>query len=258
MLRKSKKMIPIKTEAELAKMLEAGQLTARILHHIGQMAAPGISTWELDQEAERLCLAAGARSAFKGYHGYPYAVCCSVNQQVVHGFPVKSPLEDGDIVSLDFGVVLDGFYGDTAITVPVGRISPEALNLVTVTRDSLAAGINQVKAGAYLGDIGAAVQEVAEKAGYSVVRQFVGHGIGKAMHEEPSVPNFGIRGHGPKLQAGMVLAIEPMINMGRSEVKILEDGWTAVTIDGKLSAHFEHTVAVTAAGYNILTLPPIQ
>jgi methionyl aminopeptidase len=258
MLRKTKKMIPVKTGDELAHMFKAGQLTARILHQVGQMAAPGVSTWELDQEAERLCMEAGAVSAFKGYHGYPYALCCSVNQQVVHGFPVKKPLGEGDIVSLDFGVILNGFYGDTAITVPVGRISPEAMRLVTVTRDSLNAGISQVKDGAYLGDIGAAVQETAERAGYSVVRQFVGHGIGKAMHEEPSVPNFGIRGHGPRLRAGMVVAIEPMINMGGWEVKILEDGWTAVTIDGKLSAHFEHTVAVTENGYHVLTAPPAE
>ena len=248
-------MIKLKTDSELAQMARAGKLTAQILAHIGSMVKPGVTTWELDQEAERLCREAEAKPAFKGYQGYPYSVCCSINQQVVHGFPVKIPLNPGDIVSLDFGVVLDGFYGDTAITVPVGEISPEALALLDTTRASLEAGMAVVKPGAHVGDIGAAVQSKAESVGFSVVRQFVGHGIGRAMHEEPSIPNFGLKGRGPKLRAGMVLAIEPMVNMGRPEVKILEDGWTAVTMDGKLSAHFEHTVAVTPDGFNILTLP---
>jgi methionyl aminopeptidase len=248
-------MIPIKTKADLAKMRRAGQLTARILRQIGEMTAPGISTWEMDREAEKLCREAGAIPAFKGYHGYPYSLCCSVNHQVVHGFPVKTPLVHGDVLSLDFGVILDGFYGDSAVTLPVGRINPEAETLLLITRASLEAGISQVRPGAYIGDIGAAVQEVAEKAGYSIVRAFVGHGIGRAMHEEPSVPNFGKKGRGQRLREGMALAIEPMVNMGRPEVEILADGWTAVTVDGKLSAHFEHTVAVVAGGYNILTLP---
>jgi methionyl aminopeptidase len=248
-------MILLKTQADLIKMRRAGRITAQILRKVGQMAAPGISTWELNQQAEKLCLEAGVISAFKGYHGYPYALCCSVNQQVVHGFPLKTPLAEGDILSLDFGVVTDGFYGDSAITVAVGRVSLQAETLMAVTRASLEAGISQVRPGAHVGDIGAAVQKVAENAGYSVVRQFVGHGIGRAMHEEPSIPNFGIKGKGPLLQEGMVLAIEPMVNMGLAQVKVLADGWTAVTVDGKLSAHFEHTVAVVAGGCNILTLP---
>jgi methionyl aminopeptidase len=248
-------MIKIKTEAELVKMRRAGQLTARILQKLVKMTAPGVSTWQLDQEAENMCREAAVLPAFKGYHGYPYALCCSVNQQVVHGFPGKTPLAEGDILSLDFGVLADGFYGDCALTVPVGRVSLEAAALLAATKACLEAGIDQVKPGAYIGDIGAAVQELAVKSGYSVVYQFVGHGIGRAMHEEPSVPNFGVRGRGARLREGMVLAIEPMVNMGRPEVRTLADGWTAVTMDGKLSAHFEHTVAVTRKGCSILTLP---
>jgi methionyl aminopeptidase len=197
----------------------------------------------------------GAIPAFKGYRGYPYSLCCSLNEQVVHGFPGPAPLKEGDILSMDFGVILDGFYGDAATTVAVGSISPQASELLRATEASLQAGIAKARPGNHLGDVSSAVQKVAEGAGFSVVRQFVGHGIGRGLHEEPQVPNFGLPGRGVRLKPGMVLAIEPMINAGGYEVRILKDGWTAVTVDGKLSAHFEHTVAVTADGPRILSLP---
>lgn len=218
------------------------------------MVEPGVSCAQLDQAALKLCDEASVKPAFKGYMGFPYALCCSVNQQVVHGFATDAPLREGDIVSLDFGVQAEGFFGDSAITCAVGEISSEARRLIEVTKDSLFAGIAKVKAGARLGDVSAAIQATAEAAGFSVVRQFVGHGIGRKLHEEPAIPNFGIKGRGVRLKPGMVLAIEPMVNAGGPEVKILSDGWTAVTMDGKLSAHFEHTVAVTTEGYKILTL----
>ncbi|MBI4797989.1 MAG: type I methionyl aminopeptidase, partial [Desulfarculus sp.] len=191
----------------------------------------------------------------KGYRGYPYSLCCSVNEQVVHGFPGPAPLKEGDILSMDFGVILDGFYGDAATTVAVGQISPQARALLENTEASLTAGIAKCQPGNHLGDVSSAVQKVVEAAGFSVVRQFVGHGIGRGLHEDPQVPNFGQPGRGVRLKAGMVLAIEPMVNAGGYEVRILQDGWTAVTVDGKLSAHFEHTVAVTADGPRILSLP---
>ena len=247
-------MIALKTPSELAQIARACQITADILAEVGQMVQPGITSWELNQAADNLCAAAGVKPAFKGYKGFPYSLCCSLNHQVVHGFPNQEPLKLGDIVSLDFGVQADGYFGDRAITYAVGEIAPEARKLMDVTQASLVAGIEQVRPGARLGDVSSAIQQTAEAAGFSVVRQFVGHGIGRNLHEEPSIPNFGVKGHGARLKSGMVLAIEPMVNAGGPEVKILSDGWTAVTMDGKLSAHFEHTVAVTPNGFKILTL----
>jgi methionyl aminopeptidase len=248
-------MIPLKTVDEMTRVANACQITAAILKAIRLMVRPGISTAELNTAAERMCRDRGVQPAFKGYRGFPAALCCSVNEQVVHGFPGIAPLDEGDIISLDFGVRADGYYGDAAITVPVGEVDPGTMDLLYVTKDSLMAGIAQVKPGNHLGDVSAAIQKVVEEAGYSVVRQFVGHGIGRKLHEEPSIPNFGNKGEGILLKPGMVLAIEPMVNQGTPEVQILADGWTATTMDGKLSAHFEHTVAVTSQGYMILTLP---
>ncbi len=236
-------------------MREAGRVVGKVLEAVAREAKPGVTTAELDEKAEALCRQMGAVPAFKGYRGYPFALCCSLNEQVVHGFPSLEPLREGDILSMDFGVVLDGFYGDAATTVAVGQVGSEARTLMQATEASLAAGIEQARAGNRLGDISAAVQKVAEAAGFSVVRQFVGHGIGRGLHEEPQVPNFGLPGRGVRLKPGMVLAIEPMVNAGGYEVRILKDGWTAVTVDGKLSAHFEHTVAVTDDGPRILSLP---
>lgn len=236
-------------------MEKACQITADILARVGAMVEVGITSHELDQAAEQLCRDAGVKPAFKGYMGFPYALCCSLNNQVVHGFPNKEPLKSGDIISLDFGVRADGYFGDCAYTFSVGEITAQARRLLEVTQASLMAGIEKIKPGVQLGDVSAAIQHTAESAGFSVVRQFVGHGIGRNLHEEPSIPNFGLKGRGIKLKLGMVLAIEPMVNAGKPDVKILSDGWTAVTMDGKLSAHFEHTVAVTRDGYKILTLP---
>jgi methionyl aminopeptidase len=248
-------MIVLKSPPEIERMREAGRVVARVLEEVGRAVAPGVTTARLDEMAEGLCRQLGALPAFKGYHGYPFSLCCSMNEQVVHGFPGREPLHGGDILSMDFGCILDGYYGDAAITVAVGEVSAEAEALMKVTEASLLAGVEQAKPGNRLGDISAAVQEVVEAGGFSVVRQFVGHGIGRALHEDPQVPNFGAPGRGVKLKPGMVLAIEPMVNAGGWEVKILGDGWTAVTVDGKLSAHFEHTVAVTADGPRILSLP---
>ncbi len=248
-------MIIIKSPAEIEIMRAAGRVVGQVLEAVSQAVRPGVSTASLDRQAEEMARSLGAVPAFKGYRGYPYSLCCSLNEQVVHGFPGPGPLKEGDILSMDFGVILDGFYGDAATTVAVGAISPEASGLLKATEASLMAGIEKAQPGNHLGDISSAVQKVAEGAGFSVVRQFVGHGIGRGLHEEPQVPNFGLPGRGVKLKPGMVLAIEPMINAGGFEVRILQDGWTAVTVDGKLSAHFEHTVAVTADGPRILSLP---
>jgi methionyl aminopeptidase len=226
---------------------------ARVLAELRAMVRPGVTTAELDAVAERRLHEAEAEPAFKGYHGYPATICASVNEQVVHGIPSTAPLVDGDIVSIDMGAKMDGFYGDSAVTVPVGDISPEAAELLKVTEESLYRGLAVVRPGARVSDIGAAVQEHVERHGYSVVREFVGHGIGAKLHEEPQIPNYGTPGRGPRLAEGMVLAIEPMVNIGKPAVKVLSDGWTAVTKDGSLSAHFEHTVVVTAAGCRILT-----
>jgi methionyl aminopeptidase len=226
-----------------------------VLDTVKDAVAPGVSTMELERLAERKIRDLGAKPAFKGYYDYPCVLCTSVNNEIVHGIPSeRRVLKEGDIVSIDTGVVLDGYYGDAAITVPVGNgVSPEKQKLLDVTRDSLRRGIEAAVIGNTIGDVGAAVQQVVEANGFSVVREFVGHGIGTKLHEDPQVPNYGIPGHGPKLRDGMVLAIEPMVNVGRPETRVLDDKWTAVTEDGSLSAHFEHCVAVTKNGPVILT-----
>jgi methionyl aminopeptidase len=246
-------VIVCKSPAELERMRAANALVADVLAELAGMVAPGITTNDLDAAAERLVRAGGAEPAFKGYRGYPCTLCASVNEQVVHGIPSKRSLGEGDIISLDMGVKLNGFYGDSAVTVPVGRVSDEAATLLRVTRESLEKGIAQVRLGARISDIGHAIQQHVEAHGFSVVREFVGHGIGAALHEEPQIANYGEPGRGPRLAEGMTLAIEPMVNVGRPAVKVLADGWTAVTKDGSLSAHFEHTVAVTRTGPLVLT-----
>ena len=230
------------------------QLVAQILAELRQVVVPGITTTDIDELAERRVREAGAEPAFKGYHGYPATVCASVNEQVVHGIPSTRPLVDGDIVSIDMGAKLDGFFGDCAVTVPVGTVTPQATELLRITEEALFRGIDCVRPGARVSDIGAAVQQHVEAQGFSVVREFVGHGIGTSLHEEPQVANYGPAGHGPRLSEGMVLAIEPMVNAGKPAVKVLSDGWTAVTRDKSLSAHFEHTIVVTREGREILTL----
>lgn len=248
-------MISLKTPAELEIMRQAGRVVGQVLAEVSAAASPGVTTAALDKMAEDICRQQGASPAFKGYRGYPYALCCSINEQVVHGFPKEKPLQEGDILSMDFGAILESYYGDAAVTVPVGQVSEQATALMEATRRSLEAAIEQMRPGRRLGDVSAAVQRVVEEAGFSVVRQFVGHGIGKMLHEEPQVPNYGQPGRGVTLKPGMVLAVEPMVNAGSYEVRVLADGWTAVTVDGKLSAHFEHTVAVTQDGPRILSLP---
>jgi len=218
------------------------------------MVAPGVTTQAIDALADARVREAGAEPAFKGYHGYPATVCASINEQVVHGIPSKRRLVEGDIISIDMGAKLDGFFGDCAVTVPVGRVSAEAADLLRVTEEALFHGIEAVKPGARVGAIGAAVQQHVEAHGFSVVREFVGHGIGTSLHEEPQIANYGPASSGPRLSEGMVLAIEPMVNAGKAAVKVLSDGWTAITRDGSLSAHFEHTVVVTRDGCEILTL----
>jgi methionyl aminopeptidase len=247
--------IMIKTPQEIEKMRRSGAAVRTVLEHVKALVKPGVTTMDLENVAAAKIAELGATPAFKGYRGYPCVLCTSVNEQVVHGIPSREQLlREGDIVSIDCGVVLDGYYGDSAITVPVGnQVAAKTRRLLDVTAKSLETAIQVVRPGATLGDIGAAVQEVVEADGFSVVREFVGHGIGTRMHEDPQVPNFGQRGAGAKLRAGMVIAIEPMVNAGKPGVQVLSDGWTAVTEDGSLSAHFEHTVAVTEAGAMILT-----
>lgn len=235
-------------------MRAANALVARVLGDLGAMARPGVTTAELDATAEATIVAAGATPAFKGYHGYPATLCISINDEVIHGIPSpRRALRDGDIVSIDVGAVLDGFVGDSAVTYAVGQVDARAAELLRVTQQALYRAIAEMKVGGRVSDIGHAVQRHVEAHGFSVVREFVGHGIGTAMHEEPQVPNYGPGGRGPRLTEGMVLAIEPMVNMGRAGVKVLDDGWTAVTRDGSLSAHFEHTVALTVDGPLVLT-----
>ncbi len=247
-------MIVCRSSAELAKMREAGRLVGEVLTRLSTEVAPGVTTADLDAIAEKLITSAGAAPAFKGYHGYPATICASVNEEVIHGIPsARRKLIEGDIVSIDVGAALDGYFGDSAITLPVGRVSEEAATLLRVTEESLYKAIEAARVGNRISDLGHAVQAHVEAYGFSVVREFVGHGIGQKMHEEPQVPNYGEPGRGPRLAEGMVLAIEPMVNAGRAAVKVLSDGWTAVTRDGNLSAHFEHTVAVTADGPWILT-----
>jgi methionyl aminopeptidase len=241
-------MIILKTPAEIAVMAEASRVVAEALAIVKKAVCPGISTEELDRIAEEAIRSRGAVPAFKGYRNYPKTLCASVNEQVVHGIPSKRKLKEGDIIGLDLGAIVGGFYGDSAVTVAVGRISDETVKLVQVTEEALYLGIEQAVVGNRLTDISNAVQQHVESAGFSVVTEFVGHGIGRQLHEEPQVPNYGKPGQGPRLQPGMVLAIEPMVNMGRSAVRILEDRWTAVTVDGSLSAHFEHTIAVQPSG----------
>jgi methionyl aminopeptidase len=249
-------MVICKSPPELEKMYRAGQIVYGALARMRTMVKPGISTKDLDEFAEAYTLEHKAKPAFKGYRGYPGSVCTSINQEVVHGIPSAArKLKEGDILSMDFGVELEGYFGDAALTVPVGKVSPAREKLLRVTRESLEQAIDKVRPGNRLGDVSAAVQQWVEKSGFSVVREFVGHGIGTKMHEDPQLPNYGSPGHGAKLQEGMVLAIEPMVNTGGPGVRVLADDWTAVTADGSDSAHFEHTVAVTKNGPWILTRP---
>jgi len=229
------------------------RMVAQFHQMMRKVVKPGVTTNELNELAEQFCRDNQAVPAFKGYGGFPYAICSSPNEAIVHGFANDKPLREGDILSIDFGVLYDGFFGDAAITLALGKVSPEKQRLMEVTEASLYAGLEKIRPGVHLSDISAAVQQVAEGAGFSVVREFVGHGIGRELHEDPQIPNYGKPGNGPILKKGMVLAIEPMINAGSRHVKILKDGWTAVTKDGRPSAHFEHTVAVTEDGYEILT-----
>ena len=241
-------MIILKTPAEIEVMAEASRVVAEVLEIVRKEVRPGVSTEDLDRIAEGAIRARGGIPAFKGYRSYPKTLCASVNEQVVHGVPSKRKLKDGDIIGLDLGAIVGGFYGDSAVTVAVGRIIDATAKLVQVTEEALYLGIRQAILGNRLTDISHAVQRHVESAGYSVVTEFVGHGIGRQLHEEPQVPNYGKPGQGPRLQPGMVLAIEPMVNMGRSAVRVLEDRWTAVTADGSLSAHFEHTIAIQPSG----------
>lgn len=251
----STKTIELKSAKEIGLMREAGAIVAATLQVLADAAQPGVSTLELDKLAADELKKKKAKPAFLGYHGFPGCLCVSINKEVVHGIPsAKRMLAEGDIVGLDFGCIVGGFYADAARTVAVGKIPASTQKLVEVTRESLMMGIDQIKPGNRLGDIGAAVQKHVEANGFSVVRDFVGHGIGRALHEDPPVPNFGKAGTGMRLQAGMVLAVEPMVNAGGPEVETLSDGWTAVTKDGSLSAHFEHTIAVTENGPEILTV----
>ncbi len=251
-------MIHLKSKEEINKMRSAAQIVVEALNTLKEMVEPGVTTWDLDKKAEEVAIKRGGKPAFKGYSDYPGSVCFAINSEVVHGIPSKKKiLKEGDIVGIDFGVILDGFYGDSAVTVPVGEISSMADKLLKVTEESLLKGIQEASPDKNLYEVSGAIQSYVEEMGFSIVRSFVGHGIGKSLHEDPQVPNFvpknGNRSNGIKLKPGMVIAIEPMVNVGKPDIKILEDGWTAVTVDGTLSAHFEHTVAVTENGPVILT-----
>lgn len=246
-------MVILKLPDEIEKLRASNLIVAEILQEVREKVRPGVTTRELDNLCEQLSRKRRVKPAFKGYRGYPFALCTSVNGEVVHGMPSERPLVTGDIVSLDFGVNYQGYFGDAAITVPVGSVSPAAQRLMKVTEEGLYDAIRQAVPGNRLGDVSAAVQERVESAGFSVVREFVGHGIGRSLHEDPQIPNYGVRGRGIELKAGMVLAIEPMVNEGSYEVKVLQDGWTVITEDGKLSAHFEHSVAITENGPDILS-----
>ncbi|HBH62480.1 MAG TPA: type I methionyl aminopeptidase [Nitrospiraceae bacterium] len=246
-------MIVLKSEDEIKKMAESCRIVAEVFEGIKKKISPGVSTKEINEFAESYIISRGARPAFKGYRGYPASVCTSINEQVVHGIPSSQKLREGDIISLDIGVFYKGFYGDAAVTLPVGSVSNQAMKLISVTEKALEAGMERAVAGNRLSDISSAIQGCVEAEGFSIVRSFVGHGIGRELHEEPQIPNFGKPGEGPELRPGMTLAIEPMVNEGGWEVVILNDGWTAVTKDRSLSAHFEHTVAITKNGCNILT-----
>lgn len=246
-------MIIGKSRKELEKMRAAGQLVGRVLQELRRMVEPGITTLEVDMAAEKMIRDAGALPTFKGYHGFPFSICASVNEQVVHGFPSAYKLKDGDIFSIDCGATLNGFVGDTAITVPVGNVSEDRLALIRVTEECLERAIGQCYEGRHLGDIGWAVQSHAEAHGYSIVRDYVGHGIGRRMHEDPQIPNYGSPGKGAKIRNGYVFAVEPMINIGAHQTKVLADGWTVVTLDGQPSAHCEHTIAITENGPEVFT-----
>jgi methionyl aminopeptidase len=253
-------MILLKSKDEITRMRAASAIVAEVLAEVRSRVRPGVTTAELDEVAEAMTQKRGAKPAFKGYvvggRTFPASICISINDEVVHGIPSKArTLQTGDIVGLDFGVVYQGYFGDAAMTVPVGKVTPEAERLMRVTREALEAGIQAIKPGAWVTDISGAIQDTAEAAGYSLVREFVGHGIGKKLHEDPQVPNYRTGVRGVRLQEGLVLAIEPMVNAGGPEVYLKDDGWTAATRDGRLSAHFEHSVAVTAEGPYILSLP---
>jgi methionyl aminopeptidase len=248
-------MIIYKSEEEIRAMKKSNQIVAKVLSELEKMIKPGVQTKDLDEYAERRTREMGAVPAFKGYRGYPASLCTSINEEIVHGIPSSRSLRSGDIISLDFGVVYDGFYGDAAVTYPVGEITPLAARLVATAKDAFDKGVAKIREGNRLSDISYAIQSHVESQGFSVIRSFVGHGIGFSLHEEPQIPNFGSPGRGPKLKPGMVLAIEPMIAIGSWEVEILSDDWTAVTKDRSLSAHYEHTVALTHDGVEILSLP---
>jgi methionyl aminopeptidase len=248
-------VITVKSAREIELMATAGRIVGDVLAMLRARVVPGISTWDLDREAEAFIRGhQGARPSFKGLYGFPASLCTSINHEVVHGIPSKKRvLKDGDILSIDVGVCVGGLHADSAVTVPCGTMAPETARLLEVTQKALEAGIGAVKAGGHVGDIGHAVQQVAESAGFSVVRELVGHGIGTSFHEEPQVPNYGVPGRGPRLAKGMTIAIEPMINVGKPDIRTLSDRWTVVTADGTLSAHFEHTVAITENGARVLT-----
>ncbi len=247
-------MIELKSSAQIAHMREAGRILADAFRMCRDLVKPGVSTLEIDREVESLIRARKAKPAFKGYRGFPATICASINEEVVHGIPAaRRRLREGDIVGLDLGAIVEGYYADAAVTLPVGEVADDVRRLLDVTRESLDLAIAQCRPGRRLGDVSAVVQRHVEGAGFGVVRAFVGHGIGRALHEDPQVPNFGEPGRGALLRAGMVLAIEPMVTMGHWEVRVLADRWTAVTADGSLAAHFEHTVAVTEQGPDVLT-----
>ncbi len=246
-------MIIYKSENEIEAIRRSCQIVAKVLYELGEMIRPGIKTKELDLYAEKRAEEMGAIPAFKGYRGYPSSLCTSVNEVIVHGIPSSYALKEGDIISLDFGVLFDGYYGDAAITYPVGKVSPLAMRLITTAEESFFKGIEKMKEGGRISDISHAIQECVEKRGFSVIRHFCGHGIGLSLHEEPQLPNFGLPGRGPIIKRGLVLAIEPMISAGDWHVRILEDNWTAITKDRSLAAHYEHTVALTKYGVEILS-----
>jgi methionyl aminopeptidase len=247
-------MIIGKSQKEIEKMRASGQLVGRVLRELRRMVQPGMTTLEVNDAADRMIRDAGAYPTFKGYNGYPFSICASVNEQVVHGFPSKYELKEGDIFSIDVGATFEGFVGDTATTIPVGTTSEELLKLIRVAQECLDRAIEKCWDGNHIGDIGFAVQSHAEAHGYSIVRDYVGHGIGRQMHEDPQIPNYGKPGKGPKIKKGYVFAVEPMINLGSHHTKTLTDGWTVVTVDGRPSAHVEHTIAVTEEGPEVLTL----